>query len=817
ERANRLARTLRDKGVRADEPVAIMAERSLEMVVGIYAILKAGGAYMPIDPDYPEERIRYMLEDSGTRLLVVQRHLRERTAFAGTVVDLNEARSYHEDGSNLERASGADDLAYVIYTSGSTGKPKGVMIEHRPVINRLLWMQSAYPIGSGDTILQKTAITFDVSVWELFWWTLAGARMCLLPHGGEKNPELLMTAIENYGVTTMHFVPAMLHAFLEFMEGQPESVLQRRLRTLRQVFASGEALLPAHVTRFHRLIAPVSGARLINLYGPTEATVDVSHFLCQADQEHAAVPIGKPISNTHLYILPPGSAHQQPIGVPGELCIAGDGLARGYLNRPELTAEKFVDNPFVPGERMYRTGDLARWLPDGNIEYMGRIDHQVKIRGYRIELGEIEAQLANVESVREAVVIAREAEDGQKHLCAYFAADRELTGSELREALSQSLPGYMIPAYFVQLERMPLTPNGKIDRKALPAPEGHLQTGTEYVAARTPVEEALVQIWQEILGLSKVGVKDNFFEIGGHSLKVLQLIQKIHVKLEVDVPMRIVLESQTIEKMTEELLKLKFQQFERKNSYNIMKLNENGMMNVFCFPPILGYGIAFAEMAKHLENHCVVYALEFIENARNRSEMLDQYVDAIVSVQEKAPYVFIGYSAGGNLAFEVAKAMEERGYEVSDIIMIDSKKKNWEMKNAEVEIDDQIIDRLLLKHAPEPYKQVLTVPITRDKVINKIHAYHMFLSELINTGAVQAEIHGLVAEGSEVGRASDNDILLWKQATQKHYAEYEVIGEHLELLAPGYVEKNVKLIQRIVKGIIKQTERAPIHRKHTEK
>ncbi|MDY8026325.1 amino acid adenylation domain-containing protein, partial [Paenibacillus polymyxa] len=545
ERANRLARSLRAPGAQADQPIAIMAERSLEMIVGIYAILKAGGAYVPIDPQFPQERIRYMLEDSGARLLLIQSHLRESASFAGTeplgglsLVDLNDPSAYDEDGSNLEPASGPEHLAYVIYTSGSTGKPKGVMVEHRPVINRLLWMQNAYPIDSRDTILQKTAITFDVSVWELFWWAWTGAKVCLLPPGGEKNPETILDTIERQAVTTMHFVPSMLHAFLEYVERQPSEDLGNKLSSLKRVFASGEALATSHVSRFWQWIASsVNQAQLINLYGPTEATVDVSYYDCGPEETHVSVPIGKPISNIRLHIVKEGTTALQPIGVPGELCIAGEGLARGYLNRPELTVEKFVECPFTPGGRMYRTGDLARWLPDGNIEYMGRIDHQVKIRGYRIELGEVEAQVLKVASVQEAVVIAREDEAGQKHLCAYFVVDKPLAASELRSALAEDLPTYMIPSYFVQLERMPLTHSGKLDRKALPAPESSVLVGTEYVAPRTPAEQTLVAVWQKVLGTGRpIGVMDNFFELGGDSIKSIQVSSRLYqagYKLEI--------------------------------------------------------------------------------------------------------------------------------------------------------------------------------------------------------------------------------------------------------------------------------------------
>ncbi|MCY8881064.1 amino acid adenylation domain-containing protein [Bacillus spizizenii] len=524
EKANQIARTLQSEGVHPDQPVGIMAERSLEMIVGLFGILKAGGAYVPIDPTYPEERIRYILEDSDTKLLLVQHHLREKVPFTGKVLDMEDPQTFSEDGSNLESISGPNQLAYVIYTSGSTGKPKGVMVEHRSVINRLVWMQENYPLDERDAILQKTAITFDVSVWELFWWSIVGSKVVLLPNGGEKNPELILDTIEQKGVSTLHFVPAMLHAFLESMEQTPSGKLKRKLASLRYVFASGEALTPKHVDGFQRIITPVSHAQIINLYGPTEATIDVSYFECEADKRYTSVPIGKPISNIQLYILQAG--HMQPVGVAGELCIAGDGLARGYLNRPELTAEKFVKNPFSAGERMYRTGDLARWLPDGNIEYLGRIDHQVKIRGYRIETGEVEAALFHIPSIQESIVLAQEINE-EISLCAYYTANDTLTAGELREHLSRQLPSYMIPAYFIQLKAMPLTLNGKIDRRALPSPRENL-TGMDYTAPRTELEKILAATWESVLGLERVGVSDHFFELGGDSIKSIQVSSRLY-------------------------------------------------------------------------------------------------------------------------------------------------------------------------------------------------------------------------------------------------------------------------------------------------
>ncbi|WP_218936580.1 non-ribosomal peptide synthetase [Bacillus cereus] len=544
-RANQLARTLRNEGVKRDQLVGIMVERSLDMIVGILGILKAGGAYVPVDPEYPKERIQYILEDSGATILLIQDQFQERTSFVGKIVLLDDEESYHKEGTNLKLEVGSNELAYVIYTSGTTGNPKGVMIEHQALVNRIHWMQKRYPIGETDIVLQKTPYSFDVSVWELLWWGAQGAKVVFLAPGGEKDPELIIKAIEENHVTTMHFVPSMLSVFLDYVQNV-ETL--NRTRSLRQVFASGEALQVQHVKRFNKLLGMHNETRLINLYGPTEATIDVSYFDCPLDETLEQVPIGKPIDNVQLYVVDT-KGHLQPIGIPGELCIAGVGLARGYLNRPQLTEEKFVDNPFNIGEKMYRTGDLARLLPDGNIEYLGRVDHQVKIRGYRIELGEIESKLLKIDAIQETIVIAMEDENGQKSLCAYFVADKEIDTESIREALSHGLPKYMIPTYFIQLMQMPLTPNGKINRKALPAVEESKLTNNKYVKPRTEIEEQLVNIWKSILGDFKIGIKDNFFDIGGHSLRATTLVSKIRKELKVDIKLREVFQYSTIEQM----------------------------------------------------------------------------------------------------------------------------------------------------------------------------------------------------------------------------------------------------------------------------
>ncbi|MBG4231217.1 non-ribosomal peptide synthase/polyketide synthase [Pseudomonas aeruginosa] len=512
-RANRLAHALIERGIGADRLVGVAMERSIEMVVALMAILKAGGAYVPVDPEYPEERQAYMLEDSGVQLLLSQSHLKLPLAQGVQRIDLDQADAWLENHAenNPGVELNGENLAYVIYTSGSTGKPKGAGNRHSALSNRLCWMQQAYGLGVGDTVLQKTPFSFDVSVWEFFWPLMSGARLVVAAPGDHRDPAKLVELINREGVDTLHFVPSMLQAFL-----QDEDVVS--CTSLKRIVCSGEAL-PADAQQ--QVFAKLPQAGLYNLYGPTEAAIDVTHWTCMEEGKDA-VPIGRPIANLACYILD-GNLEPVPVGVLGELYLAGRGLARGYHQRPGLTAERFVASPFVAGERMYRTGDLARYRADGVIEYAGRIDHQVKLRGLRIELGEIEARLLEHPWVREAAVLAV---DGRQ-LVGYVVLESE--GGDWREALAAhlatSLPEYMVPAQWLALERMPLSPNGKLDRKALPAPEVSVaQAG--YSAPRNAVERTLAEIWQDLLGVERVGLDDNFFSLGGDSIVSIQVVSR---------------------------------------------------------------------------------------------------------------------------------------------------------------------------------------------------------------------------------------------------------------------------------------------------
>ncbi|HEX9938621.1 MAG TPA: amino acid adenylation domain-containing protein, partial [Longimicrobium sp.] len=520
-RANRLAHHLRALGVGPDARVGLCVERSLEMMVGLLAVLKAGGAYVPLDPAYPADRLAYMLADSGPAVVLSQRRLRDRTGSTGApVLELDEAEPAWSGRpvTNPERGTlTPEHLAYVIYTSGSTGRPKGVGVPHRAVINALSWMQELSGLGADDVVLHKTPYSFDASLRELIPALLVGARLVLARPDGHREPAYLLDVMRREGVTTLHAVPALLQALVD--EGGLAAC-----HALRTVMCGGEALAAELVRRF---AGQAPWARLYNVYGPTEAAVDVTAWPCAGEPGAAAItPIGSPMANVRIYLLNP-AGEPVPVGVAGELHIGGVQVARGYLGRPGLTAERFVPDPFSTegGARLYRSGDRARWRADGAIEYLGRLDHQVKVRGFRIELGEIEGALRRSEGVADCVVVAREDEPGEKRLVAYVVGDAK--AAVLSEHLLGELPEYMVPSAFVFLDALPQTPNGKLDRKALPAPEEGADAGRSYEAPRGEVEATLAGIWSELLGVEQVGRGDHFFELGGHSLLAIKLIRRM--------------------------------------------------------------------------------------------------------------------------------------------------------------------------------------------------------------------------------------------------------------------------------------------------
>ena len=541
-RANQLAYYLQKLGVKSEVLVGICVERSLEMIVGILGILKAGGAYVPLDPAYPQERLTLMLEDAQTSVLLTQQHLLEGLPAhnARTIcLDIDWEIIAQENKENLTLRISAENLAYVIYTSGSTGKPKGVQIAHQNLVHSTT-ARIAYYQERVTSFLLLSSFAFDSSVAGIFWTLCSGGILYLPQEGLQREVPKLLELIDQNHISHLLTLPSLYALLLE--QAKPEQLI-----SLRTLIVAGEACPTELVQRHLKLSSETS---LFNEYGPTEGTVWSSVYHCCSSKLKTQVPIGRPIANTQIYLLD-SHLHPVPLGVPGEVHISGNGIARGYFNCPDVTAEKFIPNPLSEqvGSHLYKTGDLARYLLDGNIEFLGRIDHQVKIRGYRIELGEVEAVLSQHPRVQSLAVIAREDELGHKRLVAYVVPHPEQSPntSDLRRFLQDKLPEYMMPSAFVLLKNLPLTPNGKVDRFALPLPDtARPDIENTYVAPRTPVEKNLAEIWSEVLRLERVGVHDNFFDLGGHSLLVTQVVSRLRDAFEVDLPLRDLFDKPTI-------------------------------------------------------------------------------------------------------------------------------------------------------------------------------------------------------------------------------------------------------------------------------
>ncbi|MEH2438424.1 MAG: amino acid adenylation domain-containing protein [Nostoc sp.] len=669
-RVNQLAHYLQKQGITQESLVAICLERSVEMVVGILAILKAGGAYIPLDPSYPVERLSFMLFDSQASLLISQQKILERlpASLVKTLsLDIHKGEIIQESQENPINTSKADNLAYIIYTSGSTGNPKGVLGTHRGTVNGLHWLWKTYLFTKGEICCQKTAISFVDSVWEIFAPLLQGIPTVIIPDAIVKDPQLFIESLTHQKVTRIVLVPSLLRLLLDNY-----SHLIKNLSHLKLWITSGEALSVDLAKNFRKLLP---SAKLINLYGSSEISANVTSYDASLLPEKlTSVPIGRPIDNTQVYVLD-SYLKPTPVGVFGELYVGGDGLARGYLHRAELTQERFINNPFVPESKLYKTGDLVRYLNDGNLEYLGRRDDQVKIRGFRVELGEIAAAIAQHPNVRECVVIAHDDAQGSKRLIAYIVTPLQEIGQELLPYLQQKLPNYMIPAAFVVLDAIPLTPNGKVDKSSLPTTEViRANAILSFVAPRNFTELALVKIWENLLNNHPIGVTDNFFDIGGHSFLAVRLMAQIYDRFGHNLPLSTLFEKPTIEK----LATIISEPSREKSNSPLVAIQASGSRTPFFCMHGAGGGIRnYFNLSRRLGEDYPFYALEDIPKEEEPEiisveETAARYLQEIRQVQPNGPYFLGGHCYGGVIAFEMAQQLQRQGQTVGLLVVIDA-------------------------------------------------------------------------------------------------------------------------------------------------
>lgn len=663
-RANQLAHHLTKLGVGPDVLVGICVERSLDMVVGLLGILKAGGAYVPLDPAYPAERVSFMLEDADVPVLLAQHRLLARLPQTNAKVlcldtDWHEIAS--ERAGNPVSRAGPENLAYVIYTSGSTGRPKGVQIAHHAVVNFLSSMSHQPGMTAKDRLLGVTTLSFDIAGLEIYLPLSLGASLEIVSREVSSDGRRLRSKLTSSGATVVQATPATWRMLLEAgWEGDP------RLKIL----CGGEAL-PR--TLANQLVQKAGS--LWNMYGPTETTIWST--TAKVEPRNGAVSVGRPIANTQAFILDK-VLQPVPIGIAGELYIGGDGLARGYLKRPELSAEKFVPSPFNTESCLYNTGDRARYLPNGDIEFLGRVDHQVKIRGFRIELGDIEAAIRQHPTVDEIVVVAREEVEGDKHLVAYFVAAEKTapTAGELRNFLKGKLPEYMVPSVFVRLSNLPLTPNGKINRRALPAPDrSDLTIKEDFAAPKDGVESQLAQIWESVLSVRPIGINHNFFELGGHSLLAVRLMHRIERAFGKDLPIATLIQAPTIEQLAA-LLRQKGWQPRQSSLVTIQ--SGGSKPPLFCVHGAGGAVIRFYDLARYLGSDQPVYGFQAQgltggDSLHSRVEdMASYYIDEMRAVQPEGPYFLGGYSFGGLVALEMAQQLITHGSMPPLVVLFDT-------------------------------------------------------------------------------------------------------------------------------------------------
>lgn len=690
-RANRWARHLVELGVKEETIVALNSERNIDFLTAILAVFKAGAAYLPLNPHHPAERNNQVLQQSQVPLVLSSSSCgagKDARHESGTGKDAHSTNtlllhptkillvedldSLDYSTENLPIRCNPENLAYVIYTSGSTGKPKGAMLEHRGMLNHLYAKVDDLQLTTTDIVAQTAAQTFDISIWQFLVALLVGGRVEIVRTEVTADPAELLKLVQSQQVSILEIVPSLLRMMLEHIDLSANN--KPNLSKLRWLLLTGETLPPQLCRQWFEYYPTIP---MMNAYGPTECSDDVTHYPIYTPpaEEILNLPIGRPVSNTQLYVL---DKHLQPvpIGVSGELYVGGVGVGRGYLYNETLTNQVFIDNPFAVGARLYKTGDKARYLNNGNIEFLNRIDYQVKIRGFRIELGEIEAVLTQHPQVREVVVIAREDKPGNQYLVAYIVPNSLISNSELRDFVKQKLPEYMVPGAFVMLESIPLTPNGKVSRRALPVPDIGLSSSASFVAPSDMLELELTQIWEEILHIHPIGVRDNFFDLGGHSLLAVSLIARIQQKFNKKLSLAALFQGATIEHLANIIRSST--DFSSSSTLVTLQQGDSKRRPLFCVHPGGGTVLAYLNLARHLDPEQPVYGLESLDldeeqKLHNKVEdMAAYYIEVMQTVQPEGPYLIGGWSFGGLVAFEIAQQLQAQGQEVSLLMLLDT-------------------------------------------------------------------------------------------------------------------------------------------------
>jgi amino acid adenylation domain-containing protein len=764
EKSNQLAVVLGEKGLKPGDIAAVMLEKSIEMMVAILAVIKTGAVYLPLDPKSPGDETQYILADSCPQMLLYNGPIREGIKDTYQVIALEDLDFNSPGPINPDRVNAAKDPACIIYTSGSTGRPAGVLLEHGAIIHSLYGFWESYPAAEPDRFLLNTSSGSNVSLSELFGWIPAGSAL-VLP--GEED---VIDTIARAKITHIHFTPLMFNAFL----ASSSAAGIDQLSPLKYIFLTGDELLAEPVNKFRQLN---TGIRLENLFSVTEkALYTAKYSLSHRDGDGMEkIPVGKPLPDAGCFILD-GNGHLMAPGITGELYISGAGLGRGYLNDPELTADRFVTHPLAEGDMLFGTGDRAKWLADGNIEFCGR---QLTVEGAIVELGEIEDLLLKERHIKEAVVLPIE-EDGHKSFCAYISPDQEINPLELRNYLTYQLPAFMVPSHFVQVEKIPLTARGRLAKSALPDPGA--RTGMGYAAPRNELERKLCDMWSEILGIEKekISIEDNFFELEGNSnsLHLIMFVSRIYNDLGVQLPISQVYEYPSIKEIGKFIVSKRFAE------QPVVLLNRSRPKKLFCFPPRIGVGLCFGGLAAALEDYSV-YALNFIED----DDRLQQYVELLTGIQPGDSYKLLGYSAAGRLTLEVAKALENNGCEVSDIIFADCFLSENLSKYAFTQEHLQeyygIVEENLERWGLADLKQ---------KVINRTRKYIEYIEEVTHLEAVNANIHLVLSDDNRKSQW----VHCWDDYTGRASLRYHGVGQHQRMFRGEALEKNAQVVKKIL-------------------